>query len=90
MPNVPLPPVDMPYHDGVYQANSTGIQVYLSAWTIQSALTSYLTVQPIAGWVNATDVPASSPVKLDTTSLNLLLPGISSFYGAGLPVDVLF
>jgi len=35
-------------------------------------------------------VPASTPFVLDTNTVNLLMPGISAYYGKNLPVNVHF
>ena len=42
------------------------------------------------GWVNATEIPPSVPLSLDTSTVNILLPGISDYYGSSQPVDVHF
>lgn len=35
-------------------------------------------------------IPATSDVQLTTTTVDEILPGISDYYGAGLPVDIYF
>ena len=42
------------------------------------------------GWVNATEIPAGVPLTLNTGTINILLPGISDYYGPSQPVDVHF
>jgi len=35
-------------------------------------------------------VPSSVPLNLNTDTVDIILPGIKAYYGAGLPVDVRF
>jgi hypothetical protein len=61
-------------------------QTFLSAYVIDGFFQSLLEVSQITGWSRY----ETSPVKPTTTKLNVLLPGIMKYYGAGLPVDVFF
>jgi len=51
---------------------------------------SLLELKEIKGWFNSTEVPARVPLKLNTGTLNLLLPGLASKYGNDQPVDIHF
>ena len=78
---------DMPYYDST---RSEKYQAFVSAYSIDGFFSSLLEVEGIHGWFNSTMVPDWSPVTLTTDTINLLMPGIVSHYGAGLPVDVHF
>lgn len=78
---------DMPYYDS---SQSELYQAFVSAYSIDGFFSSLLEVEGIHGWFNSTEVPSWSPMELTTDTINLLLPGIVSHYGAGLPVDVHF
>jgi hypothetical protein len=84
-PAVVIP--DMPYH---LSTHIDKFQTYISAYTIDSFFSSWLEVAAIKGWIRSDEVPAKAPFDITTTSLNVLLPGIMSYYGAGLPVDIHF
>ena len=78
---------DMPYYDST---RSEKYQAFLSSYTIDGFFSSFLEVEGIHGFVNSTMIPSSVPFALTTTTVNLLLPGISKHYGADVPVDVRF
>ena len=84
-PSIAIP--DMPYYDS---SRPEQYQAYVSAYSIDAFFSSLIEVVGIHGWVNATEVPAQSPFKLTTDTVNLLLPGIVKTYGSGVPVDVRF
>ena len=78
---------DMPYFDATRPEQ---YQAFLSTYTIDGFFSSFLEVEGIHAWVNSTEIPASVPLSLTTSSINILLPGIEKYYGADLPVDVRF
>jgi len=79
-PGVTVP--DMPYYNATHPEQ---YQAYVSSYTIDSFFSSLIEVEGIHGWVNETEVSI-----LTTDHLNILLPGIVAYYGAGVPVDVYF
>ena len=62
----------------------------MSSYAIDGFTTSMLEVFNIEGWFNSTMVPGGSPFQLNTDTVNVLMPGIASYYGSHLPVDVYF
>lgn len=79
-PAVAIPTV--PLYDA---SKSQLVQAHFSTYSIDSFFTSLTDVFNMQGWVNATEVP-----ELTTDLLNLMLPGIKDYYGAGVPVNVFF
>jgi len=62
----------------------------VSSYAIDGFTNSIVEVFDVEGWFNSTMIPSASPLKLDTTTVNLLMPGISAYYGKDLPVNVHF
>lgn len=60
----------------------------MSTYSLDSLLGSFLEVGKLEYWFRAADVPATSSKQLDTTELNIAFPGISDYYGAGVPCDL--
>ena len=77
--------VAMPYKDTTIPSE---LQVFLSAESVQSGLTSLLQVHPVSGFFNATQIPESSKFQLTTGFLEKAFKGISDYYGPDAPVDV--
>ena len=84
---IPTFPAAMPYKDDNLPSS---IQGFVSQQTIQSALDSFLQVHPVAGWFNATEVPAGAKFSLTTGFLEKAFKGISDYYGPDALVDVQF
>lgn len=61
-------------------------QTYISSYVINGFCGSLTEVMEIKGWVRS----AAINDAVTTTTLNVLLPGIMSAYGAGQPVDTFF
>lgn len=76
---------DMPYHDST---RSEQYQAFLSSYSIDGFFSSAIEVVGIRGWFNSTEVPATVPMSLTTSTVDILLPGIKDHYGADLPVDL--
>lgn len=76
----------MPYYDS---SKPDKYQAYVSAYSIDGFFNSFIEVFGINGWVNSTSVPSEIPVKLNTDTVNILLPGMSKHYGTA-PVDIRF
>lgn len=49
---------------------------------------SFVKTSPVDFWIQSSDVPETSPFKLDTTDLTIFFPGMSTKYGIGLPVSM--
>ena len=60
-PSVSIP--DLPYHDNT---KAEQYQAYVSAYSIDGFFSSFIEVIGIHGWVNATEIPSSVPLTLDT------------------------
>ena len=75
----------MPYKDPEIPSD---LQVFLSAESVQSALSSLIQVHPISGFFNATMLPETSKVQLTTGFLEKAFKGISDYYGPDALVDV--
>ena len=84
-PTVDIP--ELPYHD---TTRAEQYQAYVSAYSIDGFFNSFIEVVGMKGWVNATEIPAGVPLTLNTGTINILLPGISDYYGSSQPVDVHF
>ena len=69
---------EMPYKDDAYPS---GFQVFLSSEAVNSAFAAYLEEYPVQYWLNATDIPESSPMQLNTHDLEKAFPGIDAHYG---------
>ena len=82
---VPTSWPEMPYK---VDSEPSGIQVFISEQSVNAALTALLEKHPVDVWLNATMVPASSKLQLNTGALEKVLPGISDYYGANQTVNV--
>jgi hypothetical protein len=60
----------------------------VSTYDIDGFFNALLEANTIAFPVKSAMIPATAAVQLTTTTLNVLLPGLVSKYGAGLPVDL--
>jgi len=65
-------------------------QTYVSTYTMDGFMNSLLELREIKGWFNSTEVPSKFSFKLNTGTVNLLLPGIAGKYGNDQPVDLHF
>ena len=65
-------------------------QAYVSSYSIDSFFSSWIEVGTVAAWFNSTEIPASSSTQLTTSSVNTLMPGIESYYGQNVPMDIYF
>jgi len=79
------PPVDLPGFD----ANGKQIQVMLTDYTLNTGLYACYKVGIINYNITSSVIPSSSPIKLDTTSLNDIIPGLVSKYGSSKPCNLL-
>lgn len=65
-------------------------QAFLSTYVMDSFFDSYLRVGNLGGTIHNSMLPAGSPVQLNTsdTTMNLVFPGIKSYYGPNVPLDI--
>ena len=77
----------MPYKDS---SLSSELQAFVSEQSVNSLLTSLLQVTDLAGWFNATEVPADAKFQLTTGALDKAFKGMKDYYGPDCPVNVQF
>ena len=78
-------PPAMPYKD---PAVSSEFQAFVSDFTLDSFADAFLKTNTFSIWTNHGDVPADSPLQLNTTVIDCFLPGIMAHYGRDKPMDV--
>ena len=77
----------MPYKD---PAIPSALQAFISEQSVNSLMSSFLEVFPIAGRFNASDIPEGSKFNLTTGFLDKAFAGIAEYYGDDKLVDVQF
>lgn len=77
----------MPYHDDTAKSQ---FQTFISNYLLDSLTDSYIRAHGFSFWTLSKNVPASFPIQLTTTGLNMFFPGLEAFYGPNLPVDLEF
>lgn len=75
----------MPLHDDKAPAK---FQAYVSNYLADSLGSAFLKTVPIHLWTHSGDVPASVPITLTTSGLNMFFPGLEAHYGKDLPIDI--
>jgi len=80
------PPV-MPYHSDTHIEK---LQAFVSTYSLDGFFNSLLEVRPIKAWIRASELQALGIPVPTTTLMNTILPGIKSYYGADLPIDIHF
>ena len=83
------PPIAPPMPLPAYNPNDDQIQIAISDYTMNSGLFAAYASGVLQYTITPSMIPSSSPVQLDTTSLDSLFPGIQAAYGAGLPCNVM-
>lgn len=82
---VPLPlPTNLPNLD----SNGKKIQVFFSDYSINTALRAAYLTGLLKVHIKSEMVPPSSPLKLNTSSLDMVISGLANLYGKNVPVDV--
>lgn len=76
----------MPYKDF---EKTQSFQAFVSTYDMDGFFSSLISVFDLSLWIKASYIPVT-PNPLNTSTLNQLMPGISDYYGPGLPVDVFF
>jgi len=84
------PSQDIPVMPTFESSRGQQFQAYVSAYSIDSFFSSWIEVGTVAAWFNSTEIPANSTTQLTTSTVNTLLPGIESYYGADVPMDIYF
>jgi hypothetical protein len=64
--------------------------MFVSNYVLDSLTDSYIREHGLSFWAYSADVPASFPIQLTTTGLNMFFPGLEAFYGPNLPIDLQF
>lgn len=88
--NYNMPPFSPPSSLNVYNSAGRELQVYLSSYSINTMLYALYSYNIFQGNFTSEIIPDSSPLKLTTSGLELLFPGLVQKYGEDLPIDVIF
>jgi len=81
IPETKNPPFIMPENIPDFDPAGKSIQMFLSDYTIKSVLNTMHKSERIKIKLKSEDVPKELPVQFNTTSLDLLLPGLEKLYG---------
>ena len=81
----PVPAPVMPLHDDKSPAK---FQAFVSAYVADSLAYSFLQTNKFDIWTNSSAAPKGFPITLSTSGLDYFFPGLSTHYGADLPVDI--
>jgi hypothetical protein len=74
----------MPYH---MDEHPEEFQTFVSTYDIDGFFNSLLEVRNIGGWILSAELPEKYPA-LTTSTLNVLLIGITAKYGDDVPVNI--
>lgn len=77
----------MPYKN---TADNARFQAFASNYLLDSLASSFFKTNTFNFWVKHDQMPASSPIQLNTTVLDLFFPGMKAKYGPDQMVDVSF
>jgi hypothetical protein len=83
------PPFIIPENLPDYDQSGKNAQVFLTEYSINTALNTLFLTDVLQYRVKSDDIPSDSPIKLDTTWLNTIFSGISDVYGKDKKVDIL-
>lgn len=81
--DLPVAPPAMPNHD---DDSAAKFQVFVSNYLMDSLLFSYVDVYKPSFVTKPSDIPAKSPIQLNTSSLDKFFPGLEKKYGPNLPM----
>lgn len=82
------PPVAPPVQLPDFNATGKQIQIVISDFTLNTGLYSAATAGRLQYTITPDLVPSDFPLKLDTTYLNALFPGLESKYGSNQPCTI--
>ena len=82
------PPITAAAQLPAYNPSGDQIQIAISDFTVNSGLYAAYAAGRLAYTITPDMIPSSSPVQLDTTSLDSLFPGIEAAYGQNIPCSV--
>jgi hypothetical protein len=71
-----------------YNENGKSIQMFLSEYSIKTAVNSLFISNMFNVTIYSEDLPSDSPIHLDSTSLESLIPGTVNRYGKGKLLDI--
>jgi hypothetical protein len=82
------PPFVQPTTLPDFDPNGKLMQMFLSDYSINTAINSVFLSNMLDVTIKSEDVPSDSPLQLNTTSLEMLVRGISDVYGKDKKVDL--
>jgi hypothetical protein len=82
------PPIAPPQPLPAIQDDGKHLQIWLTEYTINTAFYAAFTAGMLTTRITSEMIPSSSPVQLDTTSLNTILPGLTDKYGKDKKCDI--
>mmetsp|Transcript_12024 Transcript_12024/g.17585 ORF Transcript_12024/g.17585 Transcript_12024/m.17585 type:complete len:482 (+) Transcript_12024:337-1782(+) len=82
------PPVKAPTNLPGFESKGKQIQIMLTDYTLNTGLYAAYKIDIITYNITDQMIPSSSPVHLDTTSLDNVIPGMSAKYGKDKPCNL--
>jgi len=76
--------IDIPDYDPLGKS----IQMFLSEYSIETAINTLYETHLLDITINPEDVPKESPIQLNTSSLSILITGLSDYYGKDKKVKI--
>lgn len=83
-------PFTMPENLPLVASINEDIQSIISSYSINTLLWTLTKENRLQFTITNSIIPAASPIKLDTTSLNNILPGLKALYGPDRPCSIPF
>ena len=80
----PYPIPDMPFYDA---SLAKYVQVFISDFTLNSALYTFWQAGRLHHTVLPADIPATAPLQLNTSALSVVAPGFATKYPTPVPVS---
>lgn len=81
---LPFSSTEMPDYD----ENGKSIQMFLSEYSIDTAINTLYESNLFEVTINPEDIPKDSPIQLNTSYLSILISGLSDYYGTNRPVRI--
>lgn len=82
------PQVNIPYLPIRNNKTNDSLQVFISNYFVDSLFSSFMKVHPIKFIIKQDDLPDDFPIQLDTSTLDLIFPGMVALYGDNIPVEL--
>lgn len=80
----PYPIPDMPFYDATL---AKYVQVFISDFTLNSAMYTYWQAGRLHHTILPPDIPATAPLQLNTSALSVVAPGFATKYPTPVPVS---